>query len=764
MKQLLSLIFIHLFLCSTLYAQGGFEIKNPNLQLKNFRYETDVYLPDVGTKGIMLIFDYYYTSESKYLASFVQDIKLQKFGVEIFKDSNSYLVLRPNQWSVARKFVPYRKINLPEGEHNEIDISLQVANLLHYKGILKLNQPARYFINVSIQGGNPKPIAGYWDAGSPNEAAADVYWTISSDEGIFTAYESNIAYNSNVLPEENAQFYALEGEKIFLNIYDEDGSDDQLLGKYELGMVDADLRKEELGRMFDNVVNLEFSYSQYKLTRQPISTYVRSDVEHKGRKGVELIFEYYLPQALEGRSMKPLIGYKTKEGKVVDVPYCYALNNSAMLGKRMKMSDRGKLSYFIPHYAWNSATQEINFQFVDEKDKAEAAPYYIHNPIEFEKFISYASYSVEDNFKYQGTSGIKISLSYKVKDIHTYSSLEINFLNPNGSPALYPIYPIGKKETLAKALEQNPYVEKTPAEDGSFDFFIPYLDLNSDHIRVEMNMIPDMKIALINENSPKLIIPQKTKDAVFVKLKEEAIFKDGDYGFVLSLDCAIPAFYKDRTMLEIKATRDGVPYTGYSVVGDMLNTESKDSIKLVREKGNIFIIFPYRRLAAKDKIVLTCLLKETNKGFALSDSLYVEHILPNKIYNIETVINLNALQFDASIPKTTKDVDWKYVVTVGTEAKINKRLPYSIKGKEVREKFSRSIRIHREDLIQIKLVHKDTSSQQVIYLWSGDLGKFQQHKFSNLTKGQSPVKRAKVSVKLDKKQAKSHPAKEPEKN
>ncbi len=147
----------------------------------------------------------------------------------------------------------------------------------------------------------------------------------------------------------------------------------------------------------------------------------------------------------------------------------------------------------------------------------------------------------------------------------------------------------------------------------------------------------------------------------------------------------------------------------------------------------------------------------------MSDSIIVAHQLPNQIYNIETVINLNTLQFDASIPKTTKDVDWKYVVTVGTEAKINKRLPYSIKGKEVREKFSRSVRVHREDLIQIKLVHKD-SAQQVIYLWSGDLGKFQQHKFSNRTEEQSPVKRAKVSVKLDKKQLKLQPAKEPEKN
>jgi hypothetical protein len=763
MKQLLSAFFANLLLCGSLYAQGAFEIKDQNLQVKNFRYETDVYLPDVGTKGIMLIFDYYYTSESKYLASFVQDIKLQKFGIEIFRDSSSYLILRPNQWSVARKFVPYRKINLPEGEHNEIDISIKVPNLLAYKGILKMSQPARYFVNINIQGGAPKPIAGYWDAGSPAEAPADIYWTISSDEGIFTAYESNIAYNSNALPKENAQFYALEGEKLFLNIYDEDGSNDQFLGKYELGLIDADLRKEELGQMFDNIVNLEFSYNQYKLTRQPISTYVRSDVEHKGRKGVELIFEYYLPKALEGRSMKPLIGYKTKEGKVVDIPYIYALNKSVMPGKKMTMPDRGKLSYFIPYYAWNSATQEINFQFADEKDKAEAAPYYIHNPIEFEKFISYAAYSVEDNFNYQGTSGIKISLSYKVKDINTYSTLEINFLNPNGSPALYPIYPIGKNEGLVKALEQNPYIDKNPVEEGSFDFFVPYLDLSSDHIRVEMNMIPDMKIALINENSPKLLIPQKTRDAALVKLKEEAVFKEGDYGFVLSLDCAIPAFYKDRTMLDIKATRDGVPYTGYTVVGDMLNSESKDSIKLTKEKGTVFIIFPYRRLSPKDKIVVTCLLKETNRGIGLSDSIIVAHQLPNKIYNVETVINLDALQFDASIPKTTKDVDWKYVVTVGTEAKINKRLPYSIKGKEVREKFSRSVRIHREDLIQIKLVHKD-SAQQVIYLWSGDLGKFQQHKFSNRTKEQSPVKRAKVSVKLDKKQLKTQPAKEPEKN
>lgn len=753
--RILLLLSIFLSGITTYNFAQAYEIIDPNLQIRSVTFEPDVYIPEMGTKGVMFIIEYYYSSSSKYLVTFPQEIQAFKYGINVYQDSATYLVMRPNEWNKARKFIPYRKINVPEGAHNDVEVVYQVPGVVNFKGIMKFDQPPRYSVTLDLSAGAAKPRAGNYDTGMPTDWPPDLYWTVTTDDGVFDAYTSKVAVNSFQLPSEKASFFVLEGEKLFLNVFDEDGSEDQKLGKYELSVAVNDFKKEEIGRMFGEVMGLGFNYAQRRMIRQPISTYVRQDFEYMGRKGVQVIFDYFLPQALEGQQMRPSVSYATKDNKKLSIPFSYPLDNSPRLGQSIKLEKQGKISYFIPHYAWNSAIQTIEFAFEGNNgDKAEAAPYFIHNPIEFSKFISYSGYFVEDNYKYLGVSGIKLSLKYSVQEINKYSKVEVNFLKPDKSPIQFDIYPILPNTTTPAAIPSNPHILSDLGEDVVLEYFMPYLDMDVNAIRIELNLVPDISIPIVHETSPKIRIPEKTTDGVVQKLKEEAIFKEGDYGFVVTLNCNVPGFYKDRCLLDIQAKRNGVHFLGYNAVGDMVEQTAIDTFHVVKDSGTIYLIFPYRRLAADDKITVNCQLMEKHRGIGLSESITAEYTLPKNIHNVDAVFNLDAIEFDAATEADSENlVDWKYMVVVGNESKISKTLPKKLKGKEEKLKFSRSVLVNREDLIQIKVVNKKDETQE-IFVWSGDLGKFQQSKFKSVISEQAPVKKAKVSATVSKKQMK----------
>ena len=238
------------------------------------------------------------------------------------------------------------------------------------------------------------------------------------------------------------------------------------------------------------------------------------------------------------------------------------------------------------------------------------------------------------------------------------------------------------------------------------------------------------------------------------KIKEEVVFKEGDYGFVVTLDCKVPGFYSDRCLLDIKAKRNAVDFLGYNAIGDMVDRVALDTFMVVKDSGKIHLIFPYRRLAAKDKISVSCQLLEKNRGVALSEIITAEMTLPKNVHNIEAQFDLNAIEFDDTLAVDGDGlVDWKYVVAVGNESKISKTLPLKLKGKDAKSKFGRTVLVNREDLIQIKVVNKSDESKE-IFIWSGDLGKFQQNKFKSSTSAQPPLKKAKVSAKVSRKEMK----------
>jgi hypothetical protein len=753
-----SLLFSIIFSIGCIYSSinaQDLEILDPNLQIKNFKFEQEVYIPEMGTKGVMFIFEYYYSTSSKYLVTFPQVLNAYKYGIEVFSDSSSFLVMRPNQWGKARKFIPYRAIDVPEGQHDDIEVKYSVDGVVNFKGIMAFRQPARYAVNLNMKAASVKPKAGSYDPGvSPKEAAPDIYWTVTTDEGLFPAYTSKMSMNSNKVNAESANFYVLEGEKLVLNFYDEDEGEDLKLGSTVISEnANVDFKKDQLGRMFGSMKGVTYTIGQRKSIRQPITTYVRKDYEYKGRKGVQLIFDYFLPAALEGRQMKPSLKFRNKNKDILKFPYHYNLDGATKIGEAMQLTQEGKLAYFVPHYAWNSNIHTIEFAFQDGNDRAEAAPYFIHNPINFGKFVSYTSYSVEEDYNYLGTSGVKLSVSYKVEEMHKYSDLELNFLDEAGAPILFDIYPIDADASRPVALPNNPYTIKEMQEEDTLEYFIPYIDLNANKIRLEMNLVPDMIIPVIKETSPRLKRPAESTDGITEKLAEESQFREGDYGFIVKLRCEVPAFYKDRVLLDVKAKRNNVHFLGYSVVGDMVEQLAVDTFSIKGDTGVVYVILPYRRLEPNDKISIECKLIERSKGVVLSEAAVASANLPANIHNVDAQFDLKLLEFT---PETKADeddnsVDWKYVLTVGNEAKISKTLKKKVKGKEMTSKFSRTVRVHREDLIQIKVVNKKNEKEE-IFLWSGDLGKFKQSKFKNMIKDQTPVKKAKVKAVVSKKQ------------
>lgn len=125
--------------------------------------------------------------------------------------------------------------------------------------------------------------------------------------------------------------------------------------------------------------------------------------------------------------------------------------------------------------------------------------------------------------------------------------------------------------------------------------------------------------------------------------------------------------------------------------------------------------------------------------------------MPKTLHNVSFQIDLqslkwmtDSLQLDSAQTKT----NWKYEIMVGNEVQMSKTLPALFKGKTVKEQFKRSLRAHREDRIQIYLEEKTGENPLRIPIWSGDLGQLLQAKGSSKAVDQSPVKKAKIKLRL----------------
>lgn len=712
-----------------------------NLQVRNFKFEEQVYDENKGTKGIVFSYEYYYASTSSFLVAASNSIQLYKNGEEVYIDSSSFVTLRANSWATAKTFIPYREINLERGMHYDLSFVYGADKMIKWSSKLSFEQASRCLIELDIQAGRVKQKLKQWDQGAnPVEWLPDPY-SILTTSGNKALCTTSLSTNSYALNTEKLSFYILEGEPLFWTFYDEDGLVDQELGAIALFDAEGDFEKVFRGQMFGDIKGLTYAFSKKLQQRQPISIYA-NPMNYKDRKGVEIIIDYNLANTYKGEKAQPILTFKTKNGATVDIPYMYNLKDSPKMGEQFELARQGKLNYFIPFYAWNNNIYEIECSFaIENKVSTKSAPRLLYNPIIFDKYISYTVFEIQEHKKYMGATGIQIQLGYQVSDIHRYSDLEISFSTNTNDKTAFHIYQLHQNGN-ADILPTMPLRIKTPKATDTLNFFIPYQTLNTELIRVDMSMIPDMKIELIAANSPRLIRPNSTNDAAIRLTNALPLFKFNDYGQVFSLKSNAPKFFLNYSRLNIKIQRNGKDYEEYLI--NTNNTET-DSFILVKDTGSIHIVLPYRHLRAKDSIRFSCFISDL-KGYSMSDTIQEVWRAPSDLHNKRLSIGLEKMVFskDAIPENSSKNTKWKYQVFIGSERKMNKTLVKEFRGKDIRNKYRRTFKVHREDLIQIKLVHSKTERE--VLLWSGDLGKFEQHKNKSIIQDKTPIKKALIKV------------------
>ncbi|MCP4439313.1 MAG: hypothetical protein GY810_10270 [Aureispira sp.] len=738
-----STLFFLGFWCCQLHAQSALD---SNLHVRDFHFEHNVYDESKGTKGIVFSYEYFYPSTSNFLVSIPNDVRLYKNSEEIYIDSSSFVTLRANAWAKAKIFIPYRNINLEGGLHNNLSFAYNANKEIKWFSNISFNQPNRCLVEIGLQEGSVKRKLKQWDQGAnPIEWLPDPYAVFYTNKGTTPFYRMPLIKNNYTIDTQKLKFYILEGEILHWAFYDEDGVVDQPLGTLTLFEASGDFEKLFRGQMFGDIKGLTFSFSKKLQVRQPISIFVDSSSIHKDRKGVGIRIEYNLARAYKGEQAIPQLIFKDKAGSIIDVPYIYSLNETAILGQKVKLDIEGQWDYFIPFYAWNSNIYKIECPLnIENKATTQSAPRLLYNPITFDKYVSYTLFEVQENKKYMGASGLYVQLGYQVTDINRYSDLEILFSSGYDASTPFHIYQLHKNGS-AEIVKTKPLRIKKPKAIDTLTFFVPYQTLKTDQIHAELSMIPDMKIKLFSGASSKIEKPKNSNDAVIQLAKTLPVFKEGDYGQVFSLKSTTPKFFLSYSRLNIKVQRNGKDYKNYIIHTN--NTES-DSFLLVKDTGTIDLVLPFRNLIGKDRIDFSCFISDL-KGYPMSDTIKESWQANGDLHNKKVSIGLEKMVYaKGAIPESLKgkNTKWKYQIFLGSQRKMTKTLVKNFKGKDIRNKFRRTFKIHREDLIQIKLVHSKTERE--VMLWSGDLGKFELHKNKSIILDKSPVKKAIIKVKV----------------
>lgn len=372
---------------------------NPSFEVKNFELNKDVYALDHGTRGLLLVFDYKYSNNQKPLTSIIPKVTLHKNGMEIYSNQSTILLLKSNEWSTAQVFVPYRGINLLNGDQEGVKLSLLMSNLIRYTTEFTYRQPLRYLVDINLQAGSAKKELIHYDQSpNPKEWLPDLYYVFTTNEGQEPVYQSKVRSNTYNLTPKKFQFYILEGEQLDWSFYDRDGGDDLKLGTFNKLNPQGEYRDEVYGQMFGKMRNVEFTFTQRAQSKQAISIYSDPNYVHLGKKGVAVTIEYDLGKAHIGRAAKINLNCFNQNGIMLNMPVFYPIEGTPQVTETIDLEVKGTLKYFIPFYIWKNDCRDIEFYFeLEDKKQINAARHSLLEPIIFDDWVIDAEMAVLEN-------------------------------------------------------------------------------------------------------------------------------------------------------------------------------------------------------------------------------------------------------------------------------------------------------------------------------------------------------------------------------
>lgn len=722
---------------------------NPDFEFKNPQLQKDVYRADYGTSGLLLTFDYLYTNSTDRLTITTPKIRLEKNGMEVYLDETKVLVLSHNSLTKATVFIPYRSINLLNGQHEGVQLYLEIEGLLDYGGTLSYQQPLRYIVNVDLKGGSVKEQLIQYDQ-SPNseEWLPDVYHLFTTNEGTEPIYRSKVTPNTYTLPLQKISFHLLEGEQLKWSFYDRDGGNDLLLGTYTNINPRGEYTDAIYGQMFGNIRNLEFDYTQRAQARQSISIYSNASYICMKKEGVAVTVEYDLAKAYAGKNATIHLNCYDKNGIRLDLPVFYPVEGTPEITDGVTLKVKGKLKYFIPFYAWKTACHNIEFYFeLENKEQIQAARHVLYRPIEFEDWVIDANMLVEHDFTYQGAKGIRLKVDYELLNIYDNSPLYVKLYNANGDSLPFPFYHIIGPD-LCVAIDKE-HVTKNPRVADELSYFIPYISLTDEIIAVQVDLVPDVAMNILQKYTKKLSNRSKGKDVLLELVHAGGRFRLENYGQVIEMKVKVPPFFVDNSKLKIEVKKNGKVSKAFLLDGMMENR--KGELVLKKDSGRVYAIFPHRNLVGGTRLELDAVVTNLEGKVLMSDVVHWEWQAPKMLFNTTIEVALTTCKFDRKILQDTSlDVDfpWVYQVEAGGAVLVEETLSKRLGTKELKEQFKHKILVNREDNITVKVVN--TQNNKTIVLWHGDLSKWEQSNFKSELMNKGPLKIVKVGAKVDK--------------
>lgn len=719
---------------------------HPNFEVENYQLEKDVYDEEYGTKGIRLSFEYKYLNPKLRLQSFVPQVFMYKNGMQVYLDEATILLLETNKWATVSIFIPYRKINLLNGQQDDVALQLKIDNLLDYSTVISFNQPTRYIVEIDLKGGAVKRKLKQYDQSlNPEEWLPDPYYKFTSNEGVKAVYISPLKSNSYDFTQEKMKFYILEGEFLTWSFYDRDGGLDQELGVFKKLNATGDYKDDFYGQMFGNIRNLEFTYSQRAQARQAISIYSDPTYLYKKKKGVAVTIEYDLSRAYVGEQAQIHLNCYNKNGVMLETPTLYAVEGTPEVETFLNLEVKGKLKYFIPFYIWKNACKDIEFYFeIKEGQQINAARHTLLKPIEFDDLVIDAGMEVEQDFVFQGARGVKIGLYYELVNVYEDAPLVVKFTNGDGTKLPFHVYNIMGNDLAVDIIDE----QKTthPKVANRMYYFIPNTSITKNVVQVSVDLIPDLSINIIKENVPLVIRKEGINAADFELVASGGRFWIENYGQVLEMKFRVPKFFLDKSKLNLEVLKNGKPSRAYLIDGYL--DENSGNYTLKKDSGTLYLVFPHRNIKEGTTYEISATI--SSNDLSLSDTIRWSWTAPKGLFNRKVEIALANCRFDSQIMKDTtlnKDFPWKYIVEVGGEVLVQEVLVKKFNGKKIKNQFKQQLLVNREDDINVILVN--TKSNEKITLWHGDLGKWRQNKFKVILDNTYPIKKLKVVAKVD---------------
>lgn len=700
-----------------------------------------------GTQGIRLELTYLYTDPQRRISVQVPTIRLLKEGRLVYKSTDQVLPLRTNSAQPLDLFIPYRAINLLEGSYQNLTVELELAGTTAQTKV-SFQQPQRYQVEIDLYKAEIKKQLENYDQGdNPQEWLPDGYFILTTHQGTVPLYQSSITPNQYELPAQKIKVHLLAQETLIWSFYDRDGAKGQLLGQYTLPEASGDLVEDYYGQMFGQIKNLDFKYAQRVQAPQAISVYSNRYINQE-KKGVVLTLQYDLAQAYRGKKATAHFEFYDKNGIRLSVPLVQAMGErTPEPDQLLTLTTKGKAQYFIPFYVWKEDCRTIEFYFTIEEtgEKVRATRHALLEPFQFENWVVESRLDVKENVEFQGIKGVELKVSYELSELYKDAPLHIHFYQMDGTALPFELYYLPGGNLAIPFQKQ--HITKGPKQADQLKFFIPYESLNGEVIGVRAELIPDVAMHIFEDFTPALHPPKNKREIGLRLVKADERFKMGNYGQVLDLDVKVPAFYQEHAVLYLEVLEEGKPSVNYKINATELQ---KNCYPMREDSARVYIVLPHRRLLPNTTFDVSIQLIHRTTRKPMSELIKWSWNSPRKLFNTEIQVALNLCKFDKKVLQASNIEDnfpWEYVIEAGGDVLARQALMPNWNNR-TKAAYLQKVQVNREDDIIVKLQHRKTGKQLVI--WKGDLSKWEQSNFKAELSNRYPIRSVKISAEVPK--------------